>query len=87
MQAALTVLVRRRPLVTDPRLDLSDLDLSGAYLSGEIVLVDSRFGIGRETFAVRTCAAPTFVPRASSGCICVGQTSAARTCAAPTLNG
>jgi phage shock protein PspC (stress-responsive transcriptional regulator) len=45
VQAALNVLVRRRPLVTDPRLDLSNLDLSGAYLNGEIVLVDSRFGI------------------------------------------
>lgn len=45
VQAALTVLVRRRPLVTDPQLDLSNLDLSGAYLSGEIVLVNSRFGI------------------------------------------
>jgi phage shock protein PspC (stress-responsive transcriptional regulator) len=45
VQAALNVLVRRRPLVTDPRLDLSNLDLGGAYISGEIVLVDSRFGL------------------------------------------
>jgi len=45
VQAALTVLVRRRPLVTDPRLDLSNLDLSGAYISGEIVLVNIAFGI------------------------------------------
>jgi hypothetical protein len=45
VQAALTVLVRRRPLVTDPPLDLRDLDLSGADVSGQVVLVNNRFGI------------------------------------------
>jgi hypothetical protein len=45
VQAALTVLVRRRPLVTDPVLDLRDLDLRGAEVSGQIVLVNNRFGI------------------------------------------
>jgi hypothetical protein len=34
VQAALTILVRRKPLATDPRLDLSDLDLRGTDLRG-----------------------------------------------------
>jgi uncharacterized protein YjbI with pentapeptide repeats len=45
VQAALTVLVRRRPLFNDPRLDLSELDLRGAEVSGQTVLVNNRFGL------------------------------------------
>ena len=45
VQAALTVLVRRRPLFNDPRLDLSELDLRGAEVSGQLVLVNNRFGL------------------------------------------
>jgi phage shock protein PspC (stress-responsive transcriptional regulator) len=45
VQAALTVLVRRRPLFSDPRLDLSELDLRGAEVGGQLVLVDNRFGL------------------------------------------
>jgi hypothetical protein len=45
VQAALTVLVRRRPLFNDPQLDLSDLDLSGADISGQTVLVNNRLGL------------------------------------------
>ena len=45
VQAALTVLVRRRPLFNDPRLDLSELDLRGAEVSGQTVLVTNRFGL------------------------------------------
>jgi phage shock protein PspC (stress-responsive transcriptional regulator) len=45
VQAALTVLVRRRPLFNDPRLDLSELDLRGAEVSGQLVLVDQQFGL------------------------------------------
>jgi phage shock protein PspC (stress-responsive transcriptional regulator) len=45
VQAALTVLVRRRPLFNDPRLDLIELDLRGAEVSGQTVLVNNRFGL------------------------------------------
>lgn len=45
LQAALTVLVRRRPLVTDSPLDLRNLDLRGAEVSGQLVLVNNRFGL------------------------------------------
>jgi hypothetical protein len=44
VQAALTVLVRRRPLQTDPPLDLRDLDLRGADIGGQRVLVNNRSG-------------------------------------------
>jgi hypothetical protein len=42
VQAALTILVRRKPLATDPRLDLSDLDLRGADISGQILVTNLR---------------------------------------------
>jgi phage shock protein PspC (stress-responsive transcriptional regulator) len=42
VQAALTVLVRRKPLATDPRLDLSDLDLRGADIRGQILVTNLR---------------------------------------------
>jgi hypothetical protein len=43
VQAALTVLVRRRPGPTDPSMDLSGLDLRGARLSGAFVPVGSSY--------------------------------------------
>jgi hypothetical protein len=42
VQAALTILVRRKPLALDPQLDLSDLDLRGADISGQILVKNLR---------------------------------------------
>jgi phage shock protein PspC (stress-responsive transcriptional regulator) len=42
VQAALTILVRRKPLALDPRLDLSDLDLRGADIRAQVLVTNLR---------------------------------------------
>jgi hypothetical protein len=86
VQAALTVLVRRRPLVTDPHWTCATWTSAGRISAARPSWSTTALASRKETFALRTCAALIFAARASSGCTLRGQTSALQTCAAWTSN-